>query len=192
MSSFAINYLRLHGERSGDVMDRAEFERTLNSAVGIWIILSIVNSLYSLYWDVAVDWALTQPPKTFSSRTLIPHYLRRHLHFPRWVYHAAVVLDTLLRLTWTFKVALLYTLVRATVYDDPMPSSVGLDVALKVAEVLRRWMWVFLRVEREWVERKWGGDDGEGEEVAGLVEKGSWRSREREDDVASPMKLGRD
>lgn len=86
--------------------------------------------------------------------------------------------------------ALLYTLVRATVYEESMPSSVGLDVALKVAEVLRRWMWVFLRVEREWVDRRYGGGDGDGDEE-GLVEKGTWRSRERINEVVSPnSKLG--
>ncbi|TPX60412.1 hypothetical protein PhCBS80983_g01787 [Powellomyces hirtus] len=30
---------------------------------------------------------------------------------------------------------------------------VAIDIALKILEVLRRWMWVFLRVEREWVSR---------------------------------------
>ena len=76
--------------------------------------------------------------------------------------------------------ALLYALVKATVYRDPMPGSVGLDVGLKVAEVLRRWMWVFLRVEREWVERKWGEEEGDG------VTRSVWRRRDSDDGVVSP------
>ncbi|KAJ3290862.1 protein-ER retention protein, partial [Borealophlyctis nickersoniae] len=149
LSSFAINFLRKRHQREieapGDI-NAEEVEAKLNFAVGIWIFFATINSLYSLYWDIRVDWALFQPRSRHT-------FLRSHLHFSRSpLYYLAMILDTLLRLTWTAKVALLYRLVRATVYQDAMPSSVGVDVGLKVLEVLRRWMWVFFRIEREWVE----------------------------------------
>lgn len=125
------------------------------------IFFSIVNSLYSLYWDVVVDWHLFQ--KTSRGNSSSSRFLRPNLHFSHTiVYYAAILIDAVLRLSWTIKVTLLYRLVRATLYNDLMPSSIGIDVGLKVLELVRRWVWVFFRVEREWVAKGSLGLDDEG------------------------------
>jgi hypothetical protein len=91
----------------------------------LWLLALAVNSMYSFYWDVAKDWDLT----LFSSKEERnaadqPWGLRRQRIFqPDVLYYAAIVVDLLLRCSWSLK-------------------------------ILRRWMWVFLRVETEWIRQR--------------------------------------
>ena len=102
-----------------------------------------LNSFYSFYWDVAKDWDLT----LFSSareRNSPEHAwaLRPSLYFhdPR-VYYAAIVLDLFLRCTWSLKLS--------PHLDHFNDLEVGIFL-MELLEVLRRWMWIFFRVETEW------------------------------------------
>ncbi|KAI9345008.1 EXS family-domain-containing protein [Obelidium mucronatum] len=214
-------------------IDEKRIEFVLNFAIGIWIFFSIINSVYSLYWDIFVDWQLGQwnrkpanypvTPRRVNStsrlpmiqlnslstpslqqqqqqsvgllstssqdQTLIesdgsldlnlpasssstsssqqtpqpfPFFLRKVLHFqyPQ-VYYAAIIFNTLLRMSWIVRVAILQTLLKESFWGggDDTTSGIrgtllGVDLGLKGLEVLRRWVWVFFRVEREWVQGK--------------------------------------
>ncbi|KAI8814941.1 EXS family-domain-containing protein [Cladochytrium replicatum] len=182
-SSFVINYLRVayHGMALGDEqVENIKFR--LNTAVTLWICFSVINSLFSLYWDVYMDWNLGKIPQSKSSIALddensqFPCFLRPIRFFSRtWLYYLAIVVDTVLRLAWVVKVTLFYELVEVTLlhgdnYDTRISVGGGenmaegglaalvvVDFALKILEVFRRWAWVFFRVEREWVIRGLGG-----------------------------------
>lgn len=109
-----------------------------------WLLAVAVNSLYSFYWDVAKDWDLT----LFSSsrERNDPHHLyglRSRLYFyPTSLYYAVIAADLLLRCTWSLKLS-----PHLSQFSD-FESGIFL---VELAEVGRRWMWIFFRVETEWV-----------------------------------------
>ena len=110
----------------------------------LWLVAVLVNSLYSFYWDVAKDWDLT----LLSSERTAPgqhnYGLRRVLYFrPAWVYYAVIAGDLALRCTWAVKLS--------PRLDRLSSQFEGGIFAIELAEVVRRWVWIFLRVETEWV-----------------------------------------
>lgn len=145
----------------------------------LWLFSVAINSLYSFWWDVTNDWGLDllnlrhteshavvfpfQQTVTAdrssshlrSSRALsfrragrhgspYPYGLRPILLYPLLVYPLIVFLNLVLRMTWSIKLSSHLHL-----------QSEGSVVifCLEVAELLRRWMWVFLRIEWEVVKR---------------------------------------
>ncbi|KAJ5683068.1 hypothetical protein N7462_006233 [Penicillium macrosclerotiorum] len=110
-------------------------------------LFSCINSGYSFWWDVVKDWDLT----LFSPERLDrghPYGLRRHRYFssPR-LYHYVIVADLLLRFSWLWRV------LPGLAWLSETES--GLFV-LMFLEVARRWMWVFFRVEAEWIRNTHG------------------------------------
>ncbi|KAK2020265.1 EXS family protein [Colletotrichum eremochloae] len=109
-----------------------------------WLMAVLVNSLYSWYWDVAKDWDLT----LFSSarernNPEHPFGLRRRLVFQQpIIYYGVIVMDLMLRCTWAVKLSA--NLDKFTDFE----SSIFL---LQSLEVFRRWVWIFFRVETEWI-----------------------------------------
>ncbi|KKY29142.1 putative protein-er retention protein [Phaeomoniella chlamydospora] len=123
----------------------------------LWLFAVLVNSLYSFYWDVTKDWDLTlltsrrSPPTRFprpatpsrSSGSLYPYGLRpiRHFHTPNF-YYIAILIDFILRFTWSIKLS---------PHLDHFNDIEAGVFTMEVLEVARRWMWIFFRVETEWV-----------------------------------------
>ncbi|KAJ7091226.1 EXS family-domain-containing protein [Mycena epipterygia] len=147
----------------------------------LWLLAAAVNSLYSFWWDVTNDWGLSllkpndtsrdrpPPPRrlllphlqsdlpllstptsedrvmaTNHPRQLHPYGLRPTLLYPLPVYPLLVFLNLVLRLTWSIKLS------------SHLHSKTDGSVAifwLEMAEVARRWMWVFLRVEWEVIKK---------------------------------------
>ncbi|KAK3300047.1 EXS family-domain-containing protein [Chaetomium fimeti] len=107
-----------------------------------WVAACLLNSFYSFYWDVAKDWDLTLFSKDRGSPEH-PFGLRRTLlvHKPG-VYYAVIVLDLVLRCTWMIKLS--SDMDRISDFE----SSIFL---IQFLEVFRRWVWIFFRVETEWV-----------------------------------------
>ena len=102
-----------------------------------------VNSAYSFYWDVARDWDL----HLFSSprerdNPEYPWGLRRHRWFhAKEFYYAAIIIDAMLRCTWSFKLS---------PHLDHFHDLEGGIFLMEALEVLRRWICIFFRVECEW------------------------------------------
>ncbi|OCK75967.1 EXS-domain-containing protein [Lepidopterella palustris CBS 459.81] len=115
----------------------------------MWLLAVLLNSAYSFYWDVARDWDLTlfSPPSLRRSPDY-PYGLRRHryFHVPA-LYYAAIGVDLVLRCTWSLKLS---------PHLDHFNDLEGGIFAMEVMEVWRRWVWVFLRVETEWVRNNRG------------------------------------
>ncbi|RUP50329.1 EXS-domain-containing protein, partial [Jimgerdemannia flammicorona] len=146
----------------------------------LWLFFVCINSMYSFYWDVVVDWNfITHPgihptdsspphsPRTRStssikrqpftlvslfyslkstiSRATAPYLrVRTTLHFSEpSVYYLAVLVDFLLRTTWSLKLS-------SHLYIAQLEGSIFL---MELLEVTRRWVWVFFRMESEWVKR---------------------------------------
>jgi EXS family len=102
-----------------------------------------VNSFFSFYWDVSKDWDLSlfsSAPKRNDPEH--PYGLRRHRYFhANNMYYAAIIIDFLLRCTWSFKLS---------PHLDHFNDLEGGIFTMEILEVFRRWMWIFFRVETEW------------------------------------------
>lgn len=107
-----------------------------------WVVAVFVNSFYSFYWDVAKDWDLSLFSASRNSH-MHPYGLRTRLYFPsKELYYVAIVLDLLLRCTWSLKLS---------PHLDHFADFESGIFLMEFLEVGRRWMWIFFRVETEWV-----------------------------------------
>lgn len=163
---------------------RLEFDRIPR------LFTAVVNSLYSFWWDVSNDWGLNllrsrssvaqgdgvlptprallfpslhsgssspMSPGQFGiyQKKSSPSILRSRLLFPLPSYPIIVFLNLILRMTWSIKLS-------SHLYSHAEGSEV--IFWLEIAELLRRWLWVFVRVEWEVVRgetRKRGVTDEE-------------------------------
>lgn len=115
-----------------------------------WLVAMLVNSLYSFYWDVAKDWDLTLFSESRERNSPEhPYGLRRRLmiHTPA-VYYAVIGLDLALRCTWVIK------LTPGLDHVADFESSVFI---IEFLEVFRRWVWIFFRIETEWLRNTTSG-----------------------------------
>lgn len=129
-----------------------------NAQVGIsddalnraWLIAVIINSSYTFYWDVAKDWDLeffsyisSRQRSPSSPYHFSPTILRPKLMFhSRGIYYGAILIDFLLRFTWSL---------RMSPHLDTFADLESGIFLFELLEVGRRWMWIFFRVETEWV-----------------------------------------
>ncbi|KIX09545.1 uncharacterized protein Z518_00625 [Rhinocladiella mackenziei CBS 650.93] len=129
--------------------DPKEFYMSEAGLFRLWLFFVFLNSFYSFYWDVAKDWDLS----LFSSSKErndpeYPYGLRRHRYFQaKEMYYTAIFIDLLLRCTWSFKLS---------PHLDHFNDLEGGIFFMELLEVVRRWMWVFFRVETEWVRNNRG------------------------------------
>lgn len=108
----------------------------------LWLAAVLVNSSFSFYWDVEKDWDLTLFTKDRSAPDH-PWGLRRRLYFQSTeAYYVAIVLDFLLRCTWSLKLS---------PHVGHFNDLEGGIFVMELLEVLRRWVWIFFRIETEWV-----------------------------------------
>lgn len=103
---------------------------------GGWIVVcviffSFINAVYTFVWDIYFDWGMLD-----SSFTLRSHRLYRHKYY----YYFAMVLNFVLRFSWTIKL----TVILIWWKDSDL-----LYTTLAVAEIFRRFVWNFFRVELE-------------------------------------------
>ena len=149
----------------------------------IRLMSAVINSLYSFWWDLTNDWGLdllasnstrSQSPvfpprhlravsfsRSHESLSLLdqtsssfdttgrrgasyPYGLRAILLYPLPVYPVVIFLNFILRMTWSIKLS-------SHLYSQSDGSV--LIFWLEMAEVLRRWVWVFLRIEWEVVRK---------------------------------------
>lgn len=136
---------------------------------------AIINSSFTFYWDVAKDWDLClfsdvarflqdqqqrfrqqrqqqpqqQPhslrlPNSQESYPDRPFGLRKNRYFyADGMYYTAITVDLVLRFTW------LSRLTTRLNWVNDLESGV---FVLMFLEVVRRWIWIFFRVETEWGE----------------------------------------
>ncbi|KAL8542297.1 hypothetical protein ACS0TY_003238 [Phlomoides rotata] len=106
----------------------------------LWLLSAVLNSLYSFYWDITRDWDLSCFTRTFKFSK--PHILSHLLYGRKWVYVWVIGSNLILRCTWTYKLSAHLRHNYLTVFT------------ITALEMLRRFQWVFFRVENEWNKTK--------------------------------------
>ncbi|KAF7109961.1 hypothetical protein CFC21_110136 [Triticum aestivum] len=102
----------------------------------LWLISGVINSLYSFYWDIKRDWDLSILTRIFMFKS--PSTWTSLLYGRNWVYYWVLGSNLVLRCTWTYKLSAHLRHNYLTVF------------AITALEMLRRFQWVFFRVENEW------------------------------------------
>lgn len=167
-------------------MNHKDIGLTETSLYRCWLLAVAINSLYSFYWDIAKDWDLHLFSATSFPLSSASHHrahnknpshplLRPKLHFGPGLYYLAIILDLLLRCTWSLKLS---------PHLDHFADFESGIFLMEFLEVGRRWMWIFFRVETEWVRHRNLESAGVGGSAA--IEEGvllgDWREGERQDD----------
>ncbi|KAH1080885.1 hypothetical protein J1N35_020646 [Gossypium stocksii] len=102
----------------------------------LWLFSSVVNSLYSFYWDITRDWDLSVFARIFKFNK--PSLCTNLFYGRRWVYFWVIGSNLILRCTWTYKLSAHLRHNYLTVF------------MVTALEMLRRFQWIFFRVENEW------------------------------------------
>ena len=121
--------------------DRGELTTTLSAW---WYFFAAINSTYLFVWDVKFDWGLNW----FSLRP------KRQLLSGPAKYHTAIGLDLVLRFVWLLRYfnynSDLYLTYAAVILFGGTSHQCGYAL-LETLEILRRWMWCFMKLENDWV-----------------------------------------
>jgi len=59
--------------------------------------VSLISTIYCLYWDYKMDWGLFRETPNKGKR-----FLRDKLLYPAWFYYYAMISNTILRFFWIF------------------------------------------------------------------------------------------
>lgn len=100
-----------------------------------FVILAIINSVYTAAWDIVMDWSLLQVG-------LKNWLLRDHLFYKKPIYYyGAMVADILLRFQWIFY----------AFFSNQIQQLAVTSFGIACAEIIRRLIWVIFRMENEHV-----------------------------------------
>ena len=95
---------------------------------------AVLATSYMLFWDIYMDWNLGR----FDSKNF---FLRDKIVYPKWMYYSAIVINSILRLTWIISFPAIGGLL-------PMGEETKVLI-LSLFEVYRRTQWSLFRVENE-------------------------------------------
>lgn len=99
----------------------------------VFIVFASINLIYLALWDLMMDWLLLH----FGLKNFL---LRDHLIYPNhYVYYAAMILDVVLRFQWVFYAC----------FSNQIQQLAATSFLIAVAELFRRFIWVFFRMENE-------------------------------------------
>ncbi|TXG62779.1 hypothetical protein EZV62_009773 [Acer yangbiense] len=102
----------------------------------LWLLSSVINSLYSFYWDVTRDWDMSAFSRIFKFNR--PNFCSNLLYGRQGFYFWVIGSNLILRCAWTYKLSAHLRHNYITVFT------------FTALEMLRRFQWIFFRVENEW------------------------------------------
>lgn len=100
----------------------------------LWLLAAVVNTTYSVYWDVTRDWELGAIHRVIDSRRQL---LRHDLLYSREFYYYLIASNTAMRFAWSYKLS------------SHLRSRVAANLVAACVEAVRRFQWIFVRVEVE-------------------------------------------
>lgn len=103
----------------------------------------VVNTLYSFFWDVHMDWGVFEFTQTMGGASSVKQWiprLRADRKFDdRW-YYFAVAIDFILRISWSMKLSSSYNELLDGEYSS---------LLTQILELIRRSIWTCFRLEHE-------------------------------------------
>ncbi|ODV87133.1 hypothetical protein CANARDRAFT_194320 [[Candida] arabinofermentans NRRL YB-2248] len=143
--------------------------------LSLWYLAVFINSTYSFFWDIKFDWNFELFTKFLNNDGVknVP-ILRQKLIFNKFFYYVAILVDLQLRYIWVYRLMYPQLLERA---DHGVAAFVGSSLfinefgnfVLEVLEILRRWVWVFIKIETEYI-KMFAEGGGTALEVGGDIE----------------------
>lgn len=120
----------------------------------LWYFFLFVNSSYSLYWDITNDWNFGFFLKFLSDKPNVK-LLRNKLLYSKEAYMLAMIIDFQLRFIWVYSLIFVNTSTpqsgkTAEIFTALFSTEKG-GFILECLEIFRRWVWVFLKIETEYV-----------------------------------------
>lgn len=102
----------------------------------LWLLASTVNTLYSFYWDIEMDWDISWFSQGQGNHGCgrFP-VLKSDLLYPKIFYFWAILSNLFIRVLWIYKLS------------SHLRFSKGISFLVSFLEVIRRHQWVFIRVE---------------------------------------------
>ena len=68
-----------------------------------WMVIGIISTLYSFYWDVAIDWGLLEIGSTWKDT----HFINRKLCYgSKNFYIMSIISNFILRIVWALNISL--------------------------------------------------------------------------------------
>jgi len=128
-----------------------------------WLLGFVAATMYQIWWDVFMDWNLLQIVRwqTFNLNVFesyvsisIPMSLRlrkTRIYTVNWLYWSILAINIVLRFCWTLSFLPPHYLNRAGVLSDTFDGDLSayLNPVIASAEIIRRTLWGWLRVEWE-------------------------------------------
>ena len=109
-------------------------------AMAFWFLSHIVSSIFTLYWDLINDWGLLNRK---SKNFLLREELIYGHGLTNWIYHIAMIEDTILRFAW-----LAHYFMKTSVWQSAIGHAI-LTTIFGLLEIFRRFVWNFFRLENE-------------------------------------------
>lgn len=116
-----------------------------------WILYSLINSSYSFFWDISNDWNFGFFYRYIKGNKDLPIF-RSHLIYNSKFYYLAILVDFSLRFIWVFKVLASppidsgFMFMMYSLFNTESGS-----FFLQLLEICRRWVWIFIKVETEYI-----------------------------------------
>ncbi|CAK9438383.1 uncharacterized protein LODBEIA_P26070 [Lodderomyces beijingensis] len=107
-------------------------DRSLETRIA-FIVFACINSIYCSLWDIVMDWSLLQ---SGSKYFLLRDYI---IYKNPYYYYAAMIVDVILRFQWIFY----------AFFSDQIQQSAVTSFCVALAEIFRRFIWIFFRMENE-------------------------------------------
>jgi hypothetical protein len=110
------------------------FSQLHSPLLTVWIVLSIINAIYSYLWDIIVEWG-------FMSNTIGLRDIRAFRQ--TWIYYLAMVLNLGFRYSWTLSIS-------PTLFTSNRTRSI-VTTSVALVELIRRMIWNIFKIECEHV-----------------------------------------
>jgi hypothetical protein len=111
----------------------------------LWLSSFVIATLYQIWWDVMMDWELlVVEGKRVRLR-------KTRIYSVEWMYWTILVINVVLRFGWTLSFLPPHYLNRAGVLSNQFEGDLShiLNPTIASAEIIRRTLWGFLRIELE-------------------------------------------
>lgn len=111
----------------------------------LWLSCFVAATVYQIWWDIFMDWELL----VVEGRSI--RLRKTRIYSAVWIYWTIFIINIILRFCWTLSFLPPHYLNRAGVLSDQFEGDLShvLNPTIASAELIRRTLWGFLRVELE-------------------------------------------